>query len=67
MDNDKFMIETIASGSFIDQATAAEYAAKREAFRAQIIEALGINPDTGSVYITQVISEIFTLVYMRKV
>lgn len=44
------------------EAHKAEYAERREAAKAQIIDALGIDADKGSICITQSLSEVFTVV-----
>ncbi len=48
------------------EAHKAEYKARREAVNKQIINILGIDPDTGSISITQSQSEVFTVVHIRK-
>jgi len=49
------------------EAHKAEYKARREAVNKKIIEALGVDRNTGSVSITQSQSEIFAVVHIRKV
>lgn len=44
----------------------AKYKAKREAWNNQIIGVLDIDPNAGSVSITQSQSEVFTVVHIRK-
>jgi hypothetical protein len=43
-----------------------EYKAKREFWNKQIIKALEIDLEAGSVSITQSLSEVFTVVHIRK-
>lgn len=45
----------------------AEYKARREAWNKMIINSLGLEPNEGSVSITQAQSEVFTVVHIRKV
>mgnify|MGYP001020434667 CR=1 FL=1 len=45
----------------------AEYAQKREAVRAQIIDSLGINANKGGIYITPSQAEVFTVVHIWEI
>lgn len=111
MNDNKFMVQVIAKGAFIDDGvgdgksymveacilrfnhvalntwllseifncrecyrTAEEWEkyrtkqkAKREAVKKQILEALGLDPNTGSVHIAQSLSEVFTVVHIREI
>ena len=49
------------------EAHKSEYKARREAWRQKVISTLGIDPDAGSVKITQAQSEVFIVVHIRKV
>jgi hypothetical protein len=44
-----------------------KYEKRREAVKAQILEALEIDSNKGSVSITQSLSEVFTVVHIRKI
>jgi hypothetical protein len=48
------------------EAHKAKYKARRDTVNMKIIEALGIDPESGSVSITQLLSEVFTVIYIRK-
>jgi hypothetical protein len=48
------------------EAHKAKYKAKREVWNKQITEIVGINPDTGSISITQSQSEVFTVVHIQE-
>jgi hypothetical protein len=56
-----------AEGDAQWEAHKAEYKARREAWNAKIVEALGIDPEAGSVCITQSLSEVFTIVHIREI
>lgn len=44
-----------------------EYAERRRAWTAQVVETLGIDPNAGSVSITQAQTEVFTVVFIREI
>ena len=45
----------------------AKIKAKRDAWNEKVVDILGIDPEAGSVCITQAQSEVFTAVYIREV
>jgi hypothetical protein len=111
MNDDKFVIQVIARGAFVDDGAGggqsymvetytlrlnhvalnawilsdllncrefystieeweehkAKQKTKREAVKSQVLDVLNIDPNTGSACITQSLSEIFTLVHIRKI
>lgn len=48
------------------EAHKAERAERREAWKAQVLEALEIDASTGGITIAQCISEVFTVVHIRE-
>lgn len=44
-----------------------EWAERRRVWEAKMVEALGIDPKTGSVSITQAQTEVFTVVFIREI